>query len=268
MVPKLPAGFLSKPEALEKHQKPERTFQRRLAKALQTQNASFLEHFFLVTSDGKIRKGTGVEQGDVNRLKTDGLYPVWYVEEEWFAKDYDMKSQKKHSSANTESISQAFLPPQDRSTLDRTAMVTEIESLSRELVREREHNATITKQLTIKDEQIQAANMIVIESNQREKEYSRLLQDLAGRIPSLDSSRVAKETSPTVRVEVQPSQQAHSIDADVIDSEPKRSKANKPKSSSTAQTRIKKKSMSSKRSKRPKKAKWYEVPTVRRIFSR
>ena len=67
MADKLPDGFLSKvpddflpkPEALDNYNKPERTFQRRLAKALKdvTRDDDFLSHFCLATSDETVRKG-------------------------------------------------------------------------------------------------------------------------------------------------------------------------------------------------------------------
>lgn len=76
MADKLPSGCLSQPDALEKYQKPERTFQRRLAKALLTSDGEFLSHLFLETSDGSVRNGTDVGEGEVDRLKSKGLYPV------------------------------------------------------------------------------------------------------------------------------------------------------------------------------------------------
>ena len=95
MADNLPPNVISKPDALDKYQKPERTFQRRLSKALRTRNEAFLSHFYLSTTDGVVRKGVDVAEGDVEQLKGKGLYPVWHVEEKWFVADYDRKSQKK-----------------------------------------------------------------------------------------------------------------------------------------------------------------------------
>ena len=54
MAERLPPDVISKPDALEKYQKPERTFQRRLSKALRTRDEAFLSHFHLATTDGVV----------------------------------------------------------------------------------------------------------------------------------------------------------------------------------------------------------------------
>ena len=188
MPDKIPDNFISKPDALEKYQKPERTFQRRLAKALRIRNDDFLSNLLLVTSDGKIQQGIEVEQGTPQQLKDQGLYPVWYLDETWFATGYDEKAEPKDVPdpvGQPTIASEEYVAP-NRNTLDRTSLVTEIESLRRELDREREHNNLISTQLAIKDEQIKAASKLALQSNEREKEFSSLLKQLAQRTPTTE----------------------------------------------------------------------------------
>lgn len=281
MADKLPDGFLSKPEALDKHRKPERTFQRRLAKALMIRDEGFLRHFYLVTSDGEVRKGTDVEEGEVEKLKGKGLYPVWHVEEEWFANDYDNKTAGL-ASGTTVKEEQARPPSaktKDRASTDREALVAEIESLHRELEGAREHNQLISQQLSIKDEQILAANKIALESNVREKEYSSLLKELAGRIPSLGpSSRTTNQESPRAvapeSTEVPHTATALDAQVEIVEPEDVKSKTSRPsrrkatinrKSPSSRKKTASKRASQSKPSRKPK---WYEMPTVRRFLSR
>ena len=67
MTDRLPPDVISKPDALEKYNKPERTFQRRLSKALRVRSEAFLSHFYLATSDGVVRPGMEVAEGAENR---------------------------------------------------------------------------------------------------------------------------------------------------------------------------------------------------------
>lgn len=270
MADKLPDGFLSKPDALEKHQKPERTFQRRLAKALLTRDAEFLNHFYLVTSDGEVRKGTDVAEGEVERLKNKGLYPVWHVEEEWFATEYDNKATIKVSgkAPNVHTATSQSAPSKDRSSFDREALVTEIESLNRELVRERKHNETIEGQLVIKDEQIKASNKIVLESNEREKEYTQLLKEITERLPRIP------EVNPPIRivtpeemsVPVAP-QQVTPVEGEIV-----KETATKPSTTPKQRKTVKKKHAAPKKKtgrKKTQRVKWYNRPIkVSNPFSR
>jgi len=277
MADKLPDGFLSKPDALEMHRKPERTFQRRLAKALRTRDDEFLSHFYLVTSDGDVRQGTDVAEGEVDRLKGKGLYPVWHVEEDWFANEYDNKTAGTSAGKSPKADTPTPQPPpsKDRSSFDREALVAEIESLHRELQGEREHNELITGQLGIKDEQILAANKIALESNVREKEYSSLLKELAGRIPSLEAGNKKTDEGNNRTFEIDTTKapgDATPIDAEleVVEQQPTIVK--------TAKTDVRRKATKQKRAapkkknvtvkKKTQKPKWYEMPTLDRFLSR
>ena len=110
--------------------------------------------------------------------------------------------------------------------------VAEIESLHRELEGEREHNKLITEQLVIKDEQIKAANKIALESNVREKEYSGLLKELAGRLPRLeaDSGKTGEGRGRTIKAEVEEAPaEATPVDAEVeiVEQQPTKVRAGK-----------------------------------------
>lgn len=183
MTDTLPPDTISKPDALEKYAKPECTFQRRLSKALRTRNEAFLSHFYLATSDGVVRPGMEVAEGEVERLKGKGLYPVWHVEEEWFKNEYDQKSQRK-AKDKREGDSPASEPaPMERSLGDRSALVTEVESLRWELNSEQSHTELLRNQLEIKDNQIKAANEREQQTNVLMKDLHALMGDLQQRLP-------------------------------------------------------------------------------------
>ena len=276
MADKLPSGFLSKPDALEKFQKPERTFQRRLAKALRARDDKFLSHFYLATSNGDVRRGTDVAEGEAEQLKGKGLYPVWHIEEVWFANEYDNKTSEKSSgnASKPDSATPQLAPSKDRSSFDREALVAEIESLHRELSGERGHNKLITDQLAIKDEQIRAANKIAIESNQREKEYSSLLKELTGVMRAqLEQGsgsdavgmKQGKPNTPAITETRETGEEESVIEVLVADNKP----ASKAKKGTAAkgkkQSRTSRKPASKKKARKPQ---WYEMPTLKRFLSR
>ncbi len=122
MADRLPPNVISKPDALEKYNKPERTFQRRLSKALRTRNEAFLSHFYLSTTDGVVRPGMEVAEGEVERLKGKGLYPVWHVDEEWFKNEYDQKSHRNVKDKRKGDSPASQSAPMDRSLGNRTAL--------------------------------------------------------------------------------------------------------------------------------------------------
>ncbi len=183
MVDRLPPDAISKPEALEKYQKPERTFQRRLSKALRTRNEVFLSHFYLATTDGVVRPGMEVAEGDVERLKGKGLYPVWHLEEEWFKNEYDQKAQRKAMDKGEGHSPFPKSTPMERSFGDRTALVAQIESLRREVDSEKSHTELLRNQLEIKDNQIKAANEREQQTNVLMKDLHALMGDLQQRLP-------------------------------------------------------------------------------------
>ncbi len=274
MPDKLPDGFLSKPDALDKYRKPERTFQRRLAKALRIRDEEFLSHFYLVTSDSAVRKGTDVAEGEVDRLKGQGLYPVWHIEDNWFANEYDNKTSGRAGgkSPKEEPATPHSAPSKNRSSLDRDALVTEIESLHRELEGERGHNKLITQQLAIKDEQILAANKIALESNVCEKEYSSLLKELAGRIPSLEAGNETTDQGNARTITVEPASAPQEVTPVAAQVEIIERKEPIPKTARATKQRkaTKKKAAPKKRTakKKTRKPKWYETPTLDRLLSR
>ncbi len=185
---KLPPGVISKPDALDKYRKPERTFQRRLSKALRTRNEAFLSHLYLSTTDGVVRKGMDVAEGDVEQLKGKGLYPVWHVEEEWFKNEYDQKSQKK-AKDKAEGDPTASQPASvEPSFGDRAGLVAEVESLRRELDSEKSHKDLLRNQLEIKDNQIKAANEREQQTNVLMKDLHALMGDLQQRLAAQRSN--------------------------------------------------------------------------------
>ena len=294
MSDRFPDGVLSKPEALEKYHKPERTFQRRLANALRLRNEDFLKHFYLSTSDGKLRDGVEVADGEVERLKGEGLYPVWGVEEAWFRSEYDQPSRTREKKAKA--VPADVQPEVNYSTLDRPALVGEVESLHEALDREKKHNQLLSDQLKIKDEQIKAANEIAMETNQREKEYSRLLKELTEVIKLAQGNRTEKVGQATGDAAAQPAQASEQpaqpteskhpavLDATLVADEratagesakakqspaskrrsPTRKKSSK-KSSASRTTKAKTKKKSAAKASKPK---WYQTPTIDRFLSR
>ncbi len=183
MVDRLPPDAISKPEALEKYQKPERTFQRRLSKALRTRDEAFLSHFYLATTDDVVRPGMEVAEGDVERLKGKGLYPVWHLKEEWFKNEYDQKAQTKAKEKRGGDSPNSQPAPMERNFGDRAGLVAEVESLRRELNSEKSHTELLRNQLEIKDNQIKAANEREQQTNVLMKDLHALMGDLQQRLP-------------------------------------------------------------------------------------
>ncbi len=253
MTDSLPPDVISKPDALEKYGKPERTFQRRLAAALRTRDEAFLSHFHLGTSDGIVRPGTDVAEGEVERLKGKGLYPVWHVEEEWFKNEYDQKSQRKAPKKTKEDSSASQPAPPERSFVDRPALVTEVESLRRELESEKGHTDLLRNQLEIKDNQIKAANEREQQTNVLMKDLHALMGDLQQRLPLPAGNALPQPESETNVAEAEFS----------VASE---SKENRQKRTSPGGTRRKTANKKQPSKKTPHKATSTAFPTFQRWF--
>ena len=232
MTDRLPPGVISKPDALEKYAKPERTFQRRLSKALRTRNEAFLSHFYLSTTDGVVRPGMDVAEGEVERLKGKGLYPVWHVDEEWFKNEYDQKSQKNTKNKRKGDSPASQPAPIERNLGDRSALVTEVESLRRELNSEQSHTELLRNQLEIKDNQIKAANEREQQTNVLMKDLHALMGDLQQRLP-LPAGNALPPPQPRSETNVEEAE--FSVERESTkESHQKRKKANKSKPSNKA----------------------------------
>ena len=256
MTDKLPFDSISKPDALEKYAKPERTFQRRLSKALRTRDEAFLSHFYLATSDGVVRPGMDVAEGEVERLKGKGLYPVWHVDEEWFKNEYDQKSHRTAKDKRKGDSPVSEPASMDRSPGDRSALVTEVESLRRELNSEQSHTELLRNQLEIKDNQIKAANEREQQTNVLMKDLHALMGDLQHRLPlPAGNALPSPQFRPKTNVE----------EAEIsIESESK--KGNGQKRTSVTGTKRKRTNKTKPSKKAPQKAMSTAFPTFQRWF--
>jgi len=256
MVDRLPPDVISKPDALEKYQKPERTFQRRLSKALRTRDEAFLSHFYLATTDGVVRLGTELPEGDVERLKGKGLYPVWHVEEEWFKNEYDQKSERKTKDKREGDSPTRQPAPRERSFGDRAGLVAAVESLRRELNSEKSHTELLSNQLEIKDNQIKAANEREQQTNVLMKDLHALMGDLQKRLPLPAGNALPRPRSePETSVE----------EAELVESESKKGNRQKRKTATGTRRKIANETKPSKKA--PQKATSTAFPTFERWFN-
>ena len=272
MTQQLPPAVLSKPHALEKYQKPERTFQRRLSIALRFHDDEFLKHFYLATSDGRVRRGTDVGDGEVERLKGEGLYPVWHVEEEWFSNEYDQRSRRsvRTDTPTSKSSLRQSTPTVDRGSFDRPALVAEIESLHREIASAKTHNSLLSRQLEIKDQQITAANERWKESNILTNELHTFMQNMEQRFLTLGRSERVSQHPPT----------SDSVEAAITVPSPEMPRPEKGRPSDRVPRIVKKRGSQASaipgaatkrklaKPTEPRKPKWYESLTLKRFFPR
>lgn len=86
-----PEGCLTRPEAAKQFNRSQRALERDLNLAVSVGDAAVLDHWFLVTKDGALRRGADVETDEVKKLVTDGMTPTWYVEELWLDQEYGRK---------------------------------------------------------------------------------------------------------------------------------------------------------------------------------
>ena len=181
-----PAGYLTRPEAAKLYNRSQRALERDLDTALRVGDRDVLSHFRLVTKDGEIRQAPEVTIEEVKELVSEGMTPVWYVEEPWLLETYGRKGEPKPQPAQP---SAATTRPGDSTDGDGGSIVEpasapapstsqgiDLSGMYRDQLREKQEEIRqLRRELDIKNEQIRDANERTRESNVLMKELQKML---------------------------------------------------------------------------------------------
>ena len=265
-------GFLTKKEVTELYGRSHRSLTRDFSSAVRVGDREVLAHLKILTDDETVREGTDVTLDQIQDLSNRGLSPTWYVERAWAAKRYGVQSEPQVAASPPRSKS----PP--RSNVDPTVLLSDESVLVRRLeeqikdlqgVREK-----LYSELSIKNEQIKQANDRTRESNVLMKELQTLLGDVQQRalLPlPIQPGQPTPSRSPSSDVVVEGGQSQQTTTQQI----PK-APAPKARQRSVQDTKRKSKSPSitpskaatDSTSKDRRRSKWYEFPTVKKIFTR
>jgi hypothetical protein len=271
MTPSAISGFLTKKEVAELYGRSHRSLTRDFSSAVRVGDREVLTHLKIVTEDKAVREGTEVSLEQIQDLSNRGLSPTWYIERSWAAERYGAPSEPHIAPSSRSKNSPRSNVDPTVLLSDESAMVRRLEEQITDLQGDKEK---LYSELSIKNEQIKQANDRTRESNVLMKELQTLLADVQQRallpLPNQPGQTTAGHSSPAeVIIE---SRQAQPTSA------PKVSKPPVPKARQRSAPDRKRKSKvssantsdSSADSKLPdsQRAKWYEFPTVKRIFTR
>jgi hypothetical protein len=286
-----PSGFLTRPEAAKVYNRSQRALERDLDQALLAGDSDVLDHYKLVTKDGQIRDAHEVTVEAVKKLVYEGMTPVWYVEESWLEERYGKKGSPRARQSPEPSPLPVIPPRTEAPTVAgdveaaRHIDIDPVAMLREQLHKHDQEIQYLRQELNIKNEQIAAANERTRESNILMRELQRLLGDwqeqafrsLPAATPSLHpmvgdtiaADMENRPVTPATPIASSGQQRATTVQA----SQPSRkgiavSRTTRRRSPDAVQQRGTppvKPQFDKPNSNQPK---WYEIPTLKRIFFR
>jgi hypothetical protein len=182
-APKVPHGFILTKQACERFNRSHRQLNRDRVRAMNIGDEKTTSHFKLQIEDGQLLEGGELTVDEVSKLRDEGKNPVWFVEESWMEETFGLKGQRPPSPEQpptSKPESQAvFRDDEEGSRLGDSISTSQQTNLLRDqLRREREQNALLVEQLTIKDEQIKAGNELNKENQELTKQLHTLMANL------------------------------------------------------------------------------------------
>jgi hypothetical protein len=232
-------GFITRRQASDNCKRSERTLQRYWSTAIEVRDTAVLDHLKLHTEDGDVIDGPDVTKDLIEDLKKRRKNPTWYVHAAWVLRTYGPRSGAEESLAKAESAQPQPLPPIPAAVPTQTH-VSLLEQRVGDLERDKEH---LQSELKIKNEQINQANERSRETHVLMRDLHALLRDMQHRLPTPAALPLA--------VAAQPERGSESAAA---------ARPQGPRKAPAARKRAPAQSA--------RKAKWYEMPTFRRILSR
>lgn len=267
MTPTPIPGFLTKKEVEQRYGRSHRSLTRDFSAAVRRSDLKVLPHLKLQTEDGTVRPGTDVTLDQIQDWSNQGLSPTWYVEGEWAAERYGVRSTP---SPDRSSVKSGGAPAdmQEPATVrsDASELVRRLEQQIQDLQHDKEK---LYSELSIKNEQIQQANDRTRESNVLMKELQTLLGNVQERallpLPSQQSSDVVQSVTEADIKGDGPATEPISGRASKV--MPAKTRPRSDKGSSGQKSKVTPATKLATPNKQPK-PKWYETPTLNRFLRR
>lgn len=267
MTPTAIPGFLTKKEVEERYGRSHRSLTRDFSAAVRRSDPKVLPHLKLQTEDGTVRPGADVTLDQIQEWSNQGLSPTWFVEGEWAAQRYGVRSTPipDRPSMKTGEVPIDVQEPNTIRT-DASDLVLRLEQQIQDLQHDKEK---LYSELSIKNEQIQQANERTRESNVLMKELQTLLGNVQERallpLPSQQSSDAVQSVT---EVAIKGDEQvAESITGQASKVTPAKSRPRSLKGSSGQKSKVTPTTKPATPDKNPK-PKWYETPTLNRFLRR
>jgi len=273
-------GFITRKQAAEQCKRAERTLQRYWSRAMEQENREVLDHLKLRTEDGDVIEGPNVTKDRIEELKRQGQNPTWFAEAGWVGETYGPRAESPEEKRRLQDAGAPAEPPVEPQHVAESGMV---ELIKEQLAKREEDIAHLRDELKTKNEQIDSANARTRESNVLMQELQRLLgnwQEQAFRTLPAGSggnpnptSGIAADARPE-RPEKREVPDAPRAVRDTAPQAPQKRAVPKRKpvgaSKSGAQSRprgtSKKRGTKKNEERKPRKPKWYEMPTFHKMF--
>ncbi len=267
MTPSPIPGFLTKKEVAELYGRSHRSLTRDFSSAVRTGNLDVLTHLKIRTDDEKIREGTAVSLEQIQAWSNRGLSPTWYIEREWAERQFGVEKEAPVPSTSARSKTSPR-PARDPTVFisDESVLIRRLEEQINDLKRDKDE---LRGELSIKNEQIQQANERTRESNVLMKELQTLLGEVQQRalLPlPMQSGRATSADSRSADAVIEPHPTAVQQVARAPAPKPRQRTRQDSKRKSKAQPTTPSTSSSETATASRPKHRWYELPTVKRIF--
>lgn len=279
-------GFITKKEVEELYGRSHRSITRDFSSAVRVGDNTVLKHLKLRTEDEQVRDGDDVTLELIQELSNNGLTPTWYIERTWAEQRYGVRSKTAKPTSTPQPQKQSTARGEQVLVSDESELVVRLEDQIKDLKRDKDQ---LHQELTIKNEQIKEANERTRESNILMKELQGLLGNVQQRalLPLPNQPVKTDRTVPDVPIVQDPTPQA-TVTKPTRDNTPAKSSrpARKRQPTKEGTTKSKKPASRTKRKspsqnkrktpvpkrpptkKTPAKSRWFETPTLSRMFSR
>lgn len=286
------AGFILKKEACASYDRSLRQLGRDFDKALVRKDAEMLSEFKLRLEDGTVLNGSEISKEQIQKLRDRGLNPTWFVSEAWMLGTYGLRG--KESTKESAQPPEANTPTPDTSAAepDRAATANtkdllgskdELIAVLREETNFLRETLTKERERSKEDKELTQQLHILLKNMQ-----DRLLPSPGSSSGSFDSTAIPLSPRRAEGNQAIDDESTHAptpvdaVDISAIPSEPPKSTASKKRarpsgsnpsrsqgSNKTAPSNASKKPATKRRRKAPpKKPKWNEFPTFKRVFKR
>lgn len=191
-------GFITRKQASERCERAERTLQRYWSRAVGQQDRNVLQHLKLRTEDGKVLDGTDVTKQLIEKLKTGGQNPTWFVHALWVEKTYGPRP-RLGSETEKKSKDERGGEGGKQSTLAPDAL----KILQEQIAKLEEDKRELREELKIKNQQITEANERGRETNVLMRDLHKLLGNMQQRLLPLPQRALPENNLPPPK-ETQP----------------------------------------------------------------
>ncbi len=260
-------GFIKKRSASQQYRRSPRQLTRDITVALEMRDETVLPHVCIRNEDGSVIEGTEITTDMVKELRGQGRNPMWYLRRTWLEQTYGLRGSGDQPAREDSEFEDEDEPVKSEdSPAEERTVAPDLVQLMQESIRElKTDKVMLTEQLKIKDEQIREtterwkeSNYISQGLNQRleamEKRFelnTRLLQEVAPKSPPFSANSPVVEPVPEPKAE-QPGRSEFTSE---------KSKPAKPKRGV-----IRKQPVKVTQPKKSTPPKWYEMPTLKRLF--